>query len=107
MTTRWNPVSEDTLTGFSDKNEWIIGLGDTLRYKRKVKAEKKWLRDGTNTVITIPGHYEFIEVQVVGFARIVRKHWKRGFEFMEYLQVKESNNPNIFRIYRTDLVETI
>jgi len=105
MTTRWVPVSEDTLTGFSDKNEWIIGLGDTIRYRRKVRAERKWTEHCT--VITIPGHYEIVEVKVIGFARIVRKHWKRGFEFIEYLQVKESDNSNIFRIYRTDLVEAI
>lgn len=105
--TQWKKIEKNAPTGFRDQNGCMISLGDTIRYKRKVKAVTHWKGRMNSIVVRIPGHYKMIEVKVVGFSRTVRKHWKRGFENIEYIHVQEQKGRNLFRIYRTELVEVL
>jgi|PlaIllAssembly_1097288.scaffolds.fasta_scaffold00001_94 hypothetical protein len=104
---QWKEVESDKSTGFLDKNGVEILMGDKVSYRRKVKAEHRWER-GTCRVTVIPGHYEMVTANVVGFGRIVKKHYyDQSVIQIEYLQLKEPHGIDVFRVYRTENLSVV
>lgn len=100
---QWKEVESNKFTGFLDKSGTEIRIGNKVMFRRKVRAEHRWDRR-TCKVTTVPGHYEMVTAHVVGFGRIVKTHYydTRTVIQLEYINLKELGNFNIFRVYRSE-----
>lgn len=100
---QWKEVDSKKPTGFLDKNGLEIRIGDKVLFRRKVPAERNWDRYAA-TVSVVPGHYKTVTAKVVGFGKIVKTHYYDTSTViqLEYIQLKELGNYNIFRVYRTE-----
>lgn len=104
---QWKEVERNKFTGFLDKNGLEIKMGDRVSFRRKVRAEYNWDRYNS-TVKVVAGHYKTVVAEVVGFGRIVKKHhYNRVSIQIEYVNLQESKNRNIFRVYRTENLTVI
>lgn len=96
---QWKKIEKNKFTGFLDKNGVEIRLGDRVTFRRKVRARYYW--DGSSD--RVPGHYQTVTAEVVGFGRVAKKHdYNNTFMQIEYVNLQESKNYNRFRVYRVD-----
>ena len=103
---RWKPVAKNSPTGRVDKNGREIWLGDQIKYRRKIPAQRRCdYRRGT--IETIPGRYQWVTAVVTGFGRIVKTHYDGSALAIEYIVVKDHLGMIVTRIYRTDLIEVV
>ena len=101
-TRRWKDVDGVRYTGHLDRSGVYIRIGDTVSFKRKVRAGYCY-----------PGYTETVTAKVIGCGTIVKSLYNGKVKELSYINVRynpEKNkycSSNYSRIYKTENVTVL